>query len=201
MWLQTLMEVMTALVQTYGYLGIFISVAITSATIILPIPGYVTVLFAGPFLNPYIVALVAGLGAAIGEITSYLLGLGGRKIIGDRNELHMAQVIYRRYGVWTIYLFAATPLPFDIIGIICGALEVNLKTFFLLTFAGKVTLYVILAETGTQFFEAISGIIQGEFNPYTIVFLVIALACIIIPFIFWRLIMNRVKPQQIDLSE
>ena len=73
MWLQTLMEVMTALVQTYGYLGIFISVAITSATIILPIPGYVTVLFAGPFLNPYIVALVAGLGAAIGEITSYLL--------------------------------------------------------------------------------------------------------------------------------
>lgn len=182
---------MTYLVRTYGYLGIFVAMAVTSSSIFLPIPGYLTVIFASPFLNPYLVAVAAGSGAAIGELTGYLLGLGGRKIIGERDELETAKHIYSQYGAWTIFIFAATPLPFDIIGIICGALAVDLKLFFLMTLAGKITLYMMLAQTGTRAFEAIKEIMAGQLSPSTMILLLIALASMAIPFIYWKIIVKQ----------
>ena len=189
--LQTFLELLANLARVYGYLGIFAAMAITSASILLPIPGYITIIFASPFLNPYLMAIAAGSGAAIGELSSYLLGLGGRKVIGERRELDAAKSVYSRYGSWTIFLFAATPLPFDIIGIICGALEVNLKLFFCLTLAGKITLYMLLAQTGSRAFDAINEIIEGNLSPSTTFFLIIALISIIIPLILWKVILYR----------
>jgi membrane protein YqaA with SNARE-associated domain len=182
---------MSSLVKTYGYAGIFAASAITSASILFPIPGFITVFLAGTFLNPYFVALAAGIGAAIGELTGYLLGLGGRQIFRSESQLEAAKTIYNRYGIWTIFIFAATPFPFDIIGIICGALKVDLKLFFLMTLMGKVTLYAILAETGTQFYITIEDILQGQLNASALIILIIAAACILIPFMYWRLIVKR----------
>ncbi|MEM4246414.1 MAG: VTT domain-containing protein, partial [Candidatus Bathyarchaeia archaeon] len=157
-----------------------------SASIILPIPGYLVVLIAGPFLNPFIVALGAGSGATIGELTSYLLGQGGRKIIGVSRDLEAARLIYSRYGLWTIFLFAATPLPFDLIGIVCGALKVDLRRFLLLTLVGKITLYLVLAETGTRTFDAVQELMVGRLSVSTILLLILALAFILLPFAYWR---------------
>lgn len=182
---------MTYLVRAYGYLGIFVAMAVTSSSILLPIPGYLTVIFASPFLNPYLVAVAAGSGAAVGELTGYLLGLGGRRIIGGRDELETAKHIYSQYGAWTIFLFAATPLPFDIIGIICGALAVDLKLFFLMTLAGKITLYMMLAQTGTRTFEVIKEIMAGQLSPSTIIILLIALASMAIPFVYWKIVVKQ----------
>jgi membrane protein YqaA with SNARE-associated domain len=190
-WFQTILEIITTLVKTYGYAGIFAAMAITSASILFPIPGYLTVILAAPFLNPYLVALVAGLGAAIGELTGYLLGLGGRKMIHKESQLEAAKAIYSRYGIWTIFIFAATPFPFDIIGIVCGALKVDLRIFFTFTLMGKVTLYMLLAETGYQFVGTIDDILKGQFNPSTIVVLLIALLSIIIPLLYWTSVVNR----------
>ncbi|MBS7631895.1 VTT domain-containing protein [Candidatus Bathyarchaeota archaeon] len=191
-WLQSLIEFMSYLVKSYGYLGVFVVMAISSASIILPVPGYLVVLIAGPFLNPILVALAAGFGATLGELTSYLLGQGGRKILGESRDLETAQLIYSRYGLWTIFLFAATPLPFDLIGIICGALKVYLRRFLLLTLAGKIALYLVLAETGTKTFDAVQELMAGRLSLSTIILLTIALASIMLPFIYWRyMVRNR----------
>ncbi|MEM3676798.1 MAG: VTT domain-containing protein [Candidatus Bathyarchaeia archaeon] len=185
-WIQALQDYTATLVKAYGYIGIFAAMALTSSSILLPIPGYLTVIFASPFLNPYLVAIAAGSGAALGELTSYLLGLGGRKIIGNRGELETAKHIYSRYGAWSIFIFAATPLPFDIIGIICGALMIDLKLFFLMTLAGKITLYMVLAQTGTRAFEAIKEVAAGQLSASTAVLLLIAVASLAAPLIYWK---------------
>ncbi|MEM2122125.1 MAG: VTT domain-containing protein [Candidatus Bathyarchaeia archaeon] len=185
-WIQTFQNYMTYLVKAYGYVGIFTVMALSSSSIFLPIPGYLTVIFASPFLNPYLVAVAAGSGAALGELTGYLLGLGGRKILGKRDELEAAKDIYSRYGIWSIFIFAATPLPFDLIGIMCGALAVDLKLFFIMTLAGKITLYMVLAQTGTQAFDAIKEIMAGQLSMSTMILLLIAVASIAAPFIYWK---------------
>jgi membrane protein YqaA with SNARE-associated domain len=195
-WIQALQDYMRYLVKAYGYVGIFAAMALSSSSILLPIPGYLTVIFASPFLNPYLVALAAGSGAAIGELTSYLLGLGGRRIIGKRDELEAAKYIYSRYGAWSIFIFAATPLPFDIIGIICGTLAVDLKLFFLMTLAGKITLYMILAQTGTRAYIAIREVMEGQLSVSTVALLLIAAASIAAPFIYWKIAVRQRNTRQ-----
>ena len=60
--------------ETYGYLGAFLISLITSATIILPVPGIVLIAALGAVYNPVLIGLVAGTGSALGEITGYMAG-------------------------------------------------------------------------------------------------------------------------------
>ena len=68
-----------------GYGGIFILSILANATLILPVPGVVLTTAMGAIFNPFWVAIAAGLGAAIGEITGYLAGYSGQ-IIVDQTE-------------------------------------------------------------------------------------------------------------------
>lgn len=184
-----------------GYLGIFLAELIANSSILLPVPAYLVTIVAGAALNPFLVAFSAGLGASIGELTGYLVGAGGRKLLIKKLELGRVKNLYRKYGLWTIYIFAAFPLPFDIIGMLCGVLKINLKVFFLLTFAGKFTSRMFLAYSGKELYELIVSFLSGELK---INFLSIALISIffilaLIFFIYWRLIFK--KKNKNDFSE
>ena len=65
----------------YGYLGAFLISLVSSATILLPLPGFLVVFPLGAALNPILVGLAAAGGATIGEMTGYLLGFTGRGIV------------------------------------------------------------------------------------------------------------------------
>lgn len=136
-----------------GYLGIFLLQMISSASIFFPLPGYLFVPVAGAFLDPFLVAFSAAAGSAIGEMTSYAAGLGGGKIISDRVNLESVKRAYTRYGAWSIFIFAATPLPFDLIGIVSGLLRVRLPVFTTLTFLGKLALFATLSYGGRASFD------------------------------------------------
>lgn len=84
----------------YGYLGIFLISLISSSTIIFPIPSAAFVFAAGAFLNPFLVGLSAGIGAAIGELTGYVLGIGGRKTVGKkwRKQIDKVEKLFQKYG-------------------------------------------------------------------------------------------------------
>jgi membrane protein YqaA with SNARE-associated domain len=67
----------------YGYIGIFLLSILANATIILPAPGFAIVFAMGSVFNPFAVALAAGAGAAIGELTGYLAGFSGQAVVED----------------------------------------------------------------------------------------------------------------------
>ncbi len=143
-----------------GYIGLFLINLIGSSTIIFPLPAAAFVLASGAFLNPVVLGLTAGLGAALGELVGYGLGLGGRKL-SDRKfgkELLRAEKMFARYGGFvTLVVFAATPLPDDVVGVAAGVLNYQVKKFFIAVFIGKVILNTILASAG---FYGINGIIS-----------------------------------------
>ncbi len=104
---------------SYGYLGIFLLSLIGNATVVLPMPAFLTALAGGSVLNPAAVGIVAAAGATIGELSGYLMGMGGKGVVGSR----MA-------------------------GIAAGASRMPLRHFLSVTWAGKCVKFLAIAYLG-----------------------------------------------------
>lgn len=127
-------------IRAYGYLGVFLVTFLSSTTILFPAPGVLVVMVAAGLFNPNWVAVVACLGGALGEFTSYVVGYAGTMVIDlERSKRYKtAENWMRRYGVVAIFLFALFPfLIFDLIGIAAGSLRFPFSKFMLATIAGR----------------------------------------------------------------
>jgi len=134
-----------------GYPGLFLLMFLSSASIILPVPGFATVVAAGTVGNPLLIALFAGPGSALGELTGYLLGYGGRSIVGERQAgvVRRVENWLRQYGFWALLPLAAVPNPaFDLVGIAAGSLRYPVGKFFLACVIGNTIKYCSLAYLG-----------------------------------------------------
>jgi len=139
----------------YGYLGIFL-VSLGTITILFPLPWEAVIIAAGAALNPLLVAVVATVGATIGELSSYIVGYLGRKIILDSysERYRKAEFWMKRYGNFAIFLFALLPvLIFDLIGIVAGSTRYPLWKFVLACFAGRLIRCLVEAYLGYGAFK------------------------------------------------
>ncbi len=132
----------------YGYLGIFLISLVGNATIILPVPVFMLIIAFGASFDPILVGLTSALGGTIGEMTCYLLGFSGRGVVENRYLYDRAVRWLQKWGVLTIFVFAVTPSPFDVIGIVAGLLKYPFWKFFLASLAGKIVKYIVLAYGG-----------------------------------------------------
>ena len=142
-----------ALITSYGYLGIALVMFLSSATVILPAPGLAVVFAAGRFLNPVLVGLFAGTGAALGELTGYFMGYGGRQALDGNDNARKIQGWVERYGFFAILVLAAIPNPvFDIVGIAAGGLRYDIRKFLLAALMGNVIKATYIALLGEATF-------------------------------------------------
>ena len=141
-----------------GYLGAFLICLVSNATIILPMPGMLLLFALGATFNPFFIGLAGGVGGAIGEMSCYLLGYSGRGIVENRRLYDIAVRWLDRWGILTVFVFALTPLPFDVLGIAAGILRFPFLKFFIACLFGKTILYIGMAVAGYWGWEAfISG--------------------------------------------
>jgi len=138
-----------------GYFGVFLASTIGSATVIFPVPIFIIIFAAGAVFNPFIVGIVAGIGSAIGELVAYGVGFGGGKLLKKRIRIKQRKRLSKGKkwlqssgGFFLVFIFAATPLPTDVIGIICGSIKYDIKKFFLACMLGKILSCLILAYAG-----------------------------------------------------
>ena len=133
----------------YGYPAVFIISLLSSATVFLPAPGLAVVVSMGTTLDPVFIGLVAGLGAAIGEMTAYVAGYCGTNNIEDKP-------LYRRFESWmrkaaspVIFVLATIPNPvFDAGGLIAGAIRLPAWRFLLIAWLGKSLRFGLFAALG-----------------------------------------------------
>jgi membrane protein YqaA with SNARE-associated domain len=136
-------------VGKYGYLGIFLISLIGNATIVLPAPTFVAAFAGGGVLNPLAVAIVSAAGATLGEMTGYLAGTSGHAVIQNRAMYERFEQWMKRYGLAALFVLAAIPNPFfDVAGIIAGITKMRVTTFLLVTWAGKIVKFLIIAYLG-----------------------------------------------------
>ena len=87
--IQQLIEWMKALAVQYEYFGIFLIGLIGASSIFFPIPYTVVIFALGGMFEPVWIAVAAGIGSAFGEFSGYLLGFGGRRVIGEKYKKKM----------------------------------------------------------------------------------------------------------------
>lgn len=139
------------LIENFGYFGLLVVNLISNGSIFLPVPGFLLVFIFGGILNPWLVALFSAIGAAFGEGVAYGVGRGGGHVLKKKQKkwFDMGKRWFDRgMGFPIIVLFAATPLPFDLVGLLGGALNYNFKKFLVATFIGKMVVCSALAFAG-----------------------------------------------------
>ncbi len=138
-------------VGAWGYLGVFFVTFVATASFILPIPYLLIVARAGTFLDPVMIGLVAGVAGMLGELTGYLIGISGSRIIPHGKWYDRAQGWICNYGFWCIAFFACIPNPFfDAIGFAAGTLRYSWWRFALSCFLGKALKFLIAALIGME---------------------------------------------------
>ncbi|MEM2027349.1 MAG: VTT domain-containing protein [Candidatus Bathyarchaeia archaeon] len=150
----------------YGYLGVFVVCFIGTLSIVIPIPYTVIIFMLGKWLDPALLALSAGTGAALGEFSGYVVGYLGRAVISDERKKKMEYMlkIFNRYGPLAIFLFALTPLPDDLLFIPLGIMRYNFIRAFIPCIAGKILMSFILALGGRFSITLIEMVFGGEEN-------------------------------------
>ncbi|MBN1375371.1 MAG: VTT domain-containing protein [Dehalococcoidia bacterium] len=136
-----------------AYVAVFIANILSSATILVPAPGVAITLAAASVFDPMFVAIAAGTGDAIGEMTAYSVGYAGERIIVDEHmpAYRKAASWMDKYGVWAIFGIALVPiLPYDLIGMAAGALKIAWWKCFLATLSGKLPRAFIVSYMGYQ---------------------------------------------------
>ena len=144
-------DFLMALVQNYGYLGLFIAGFVSALSFLLPTPAFLLAFAMGVVLNPWLVGLSFGLGSGLGEMPSYLLGVGGERLFLKKyhHQLKEVEKKFQKYGGFIVlYVFAALPLPIDIAAVFAGAIGYPWKKALLAIVAGKVTKFVFIALAG-----------------------------------------------------
>ncbi len=140
----------TAMLAAFGYPGVFVLSILANATVVLPAPGLVLV-FGAPALglNPWIVGIVAGVGATIGEFSGYIAGYSGSAVIENQAMYDRLHGYILRYGPWVLTVLGFLPLPFfDLAGMIAGILKLPVHEYFLFTLLGKAPKMVLIALAG-----------------------------------------------------
>jgi len=138
----------------YGYPGIFILSFLAYATVLLPAPGVAVVFTMGSVFNPIGVAIAAGTGAALGELSGYLAGFSGQAVV-EKVEIYERLTSWmKRYGSLTILVLAAIPNPFfDLAGVAAGSLKMHVVRFFIWCWAGEVIKMAIFAFAGAKYLD------------------------------------------------
>lgn len=144
-------------VEQWAYAGSFVLSLLTNLTLAVPLPynPVVLQLMVG-VEHPWLIALLAAAGSALGESTGWFVGAQGRAVLPTTGRaggvVRALQRIsgHRPAAFWGLVAFAAVPNPvFDVAGLVAGAARVPYLVFLPATFLGRLgrfALFVLLGD-------------------------------------------------------
>jgi membrane protein DedA with SNARE-associated domain len=206
-----LLDWMKNLALQYGYFGVLLISFVGAAAIIFPIPYTVVIFILGGLRNngvyvfePILIAVAAGFGAAIGEFSGYLLGVGGRKVISQKFKKRVDVLVrlFNRYGSIMIFLFALTPLPDDLLFIPLGVMRYSLIRAFIPALIGKFCMNLIVAYSGRFSIQIINDIFGVESDWISaLIGMTLALVLLVIVFVImfkvdWEKYLDKYLPKE-----
>jgi membrane protein YqaA with SNARE-associated domain len=209
----SVLDIMNAIiawaVDVFGPIGISIGVFIISIfgnfTVIFPVPYLFVLLLIAlipgfTLIDALLLGIVAGAGAAIGETVAWLLGRTQSESLEEsptgQRILKIRSQIERGYGGLLIFIYAATPLPDDILLIALGATKYPLWKALVFCFFGKVALALLITMGALQPFlqPILLQIFGGGSDPLMdTLYLIIGIALIGLFFLPWGSLLERIR--------
>ena len=160
--LHNLHQLITAFMDSMGYFGVMLLMAIESACI--PLPSEVIMPYAGflvsmgRFTLP-LVATVGAIGCNVGSILAYEIGAYGgrpmverygRYILLNAHDLDIADRFFQRHGSWAIFLGRLLPVIRTFIALPAGIAKMPRVRFHVYTFLGSWPWCYALAYIGMK---------------------------------------------------
>ena len=151
----------TAVVQSWGYSGLFVLMALESSS--LPIPSEVVLPFAGylvsqGLLNFWLAVLVSTLAGIAGSLIDYYIGLKGMSVLAKRNALRRllysegrmdtAERWFEKHGSSAVFLSRLVPGFRTLVSFPAGAVRMSISKFTAYTTAGCLFWDIILIYVG-----------------------------------------------------
>lgn len=134
--------------KVVGYPGVFVLSFLGSVSMLLPVPGLISLCGVSILLNPLVLALMASTGETIGELSGYAVGYGGGSVIERQRFYTKLKSWMESRGVLVILLVSIIPNPlFDIVGITAGAVKFPILRFLAAAWVGKTIKGLIVAYT------------------------------------------------------
>ena len=121
----------------WRYLGVAAAEFGNSAMMIFPTPASAYTFAMGAALNPFLVGVIGGVAATVGEMIGYNIGRRGNSVIANRPGVQRFSEWTERWGSLVLFVCASLPVPFDIAGVWAGATRYPLARFIPIVFAGK----------------------------------------------------------------
>jgi len=138
-----------AIVNTYGYLGLFGASFLGSLLLFVPMPYFFLVVIASTSSNfdPTIIGIVSAIGATTAKVMIFQLSYTGSKLMSKsaENRLRPFMRLVSKYGGIAAFLAAITPIPDDLIYIPLGLARYGRMKFILFTLAGKIIFTMSIA--------------------------------------------------------
>ena len=182
--------------KSVGYPSAFLLGLIGAASVIIPVPTTVALLgmAMSRIFDPTLLALAFGLGAAIGQLTSYAVGYAGRMVVSEKHERRLNAMlrIFERYGMIVVFLFALTPLPDSLLFIPMGLVHYSLWRIFVAALAGKITMSLIITHVG----GAIGGGVTESWIFAVVTTVLLVLVIIAMFRIDWEKLVDRYLPDK-----
>lgn len=154
-----------SVIDTLGYFGVALLMAIESACI--PLPSEIIMPFSGYLVsvgrfNIYLVTLMGAVGSVFGSLLAYYVGKSrgrkfiekyGRYILISRHDLDLADRFFLKYGAAATFFGRMMPVVRTFISLPAGIARLEIKKFILFTFLGSLPWSYALALVGVKLGE------------------------------------------------
>lgn len=154
-----------SIIETMGYWGIVLLMAIESANI--PLPSEMILPYAGYLvqagkMNLHLASLAGAVGCVVGSLPCYAIGAwGGERFIQkygkwlliDEEDLQQARRWTSRFGDLAFFICRMLPIVRTFISVPAGILKANFTLFTIYTFIGSLIWSYFLVYVGIVFGE------------------------------------------------
>jgi membrane protein YqaA with SNARE-associated domain len=173
-----------------GYPGAFLISAIGNATILFPFP-YIGVAFILGGLrdeltlafvfDPWLIGIVSGIGAMIGEMSGYLIGYGGGRLIEEDQTSAFKSFVdsHPRATPFVVWFLAATPIPDDVLVIPLGAARYSWRKVAIAQLIGKTMFLMAISWSGRIGLDFV-GSILGSTDPLSLLSRIIEVSSVLL---------------------
>jgi membrane protein DedA with SNARE-associated domain len=205
-----IINIITSLVSTYGYLGIFI--AAFAETIFPPIPSELVFPLAGfvgfksnfTYFETFLMASSGAVGATIGAIVIYLVSFKigriaivklGKYVFVNEKKIESAERWFEKYGVYAVFLGRMAPGVRELISVPAGIARMPFAKFVTFTFLGSLIWSVMLVFLGYflgDSWESLSGTLSDYFTVISVLVL-LSIAIVIFYHVYYGKRRNRIK--------
>ncbi|HEU5120522.1 MAG TPA: DedA family protein [Candidatus Nitrosocosmicus sp.] len=197
-----IINIITSLVSSYGYLGLFI--AAFAETIFPPIPSEVIFPLAGfigfqsnfTYFETFVMAVCGAVGATIGAVLIYFISLKigriaiikiGKYVFVSERKIESAEKWFEKYGIYAVFLGRMAPGVRELISVPAGIAKMPIGKFTIFTFLGSLIWSIALVFSGyflgnswdklsellSKYFPILSALIIGILTGVVIFYLVI----------------------------